>query len=210
MDDRNAVAYLILAEQVLGNLSLVFLDEAVGGIGDGLGRAVVALQLERFDARVKLVQPQYVINIGSTETIDTLGIIAYHTQAVMLAAQLMHDEMLREVSVLILVNKDIAEKLLIQLKYIRMISQHQVGVEQQVIKVHRPGDAAALPIGPVDVHNLGAHGIAVGINQVLVAGIVIGRDQGVLGIADDGLYQRGFIYLIIQSHVLDDELDEGA
>ena len=128
----------------------------------------------------------------------------------MLAAQLMHDEMLREVGVLILVNKDIAEKLLVLFEYVRMVAQHQVGVKQQVIKVHRPGDAATLPIGPVDVYNLGTHGIAVGVNQVLVSRIIIWCDQGVLGIADDGLYQRGFIYLIIQSHVLDDELDEGA
>ena len=88
----------------------------------------------------------------------------------------MHNEVLREVGVLVLVNKDITEKLLVLLQHVRVVTQHEVGVEQQVVKVHRSGDAATLPVGSVYVHDFGAHGIAVGINEALVTGIIVGCD----------------------------------
>ena len=37
LDDGDAFANGVFAEQVLGNLSLVLFYQAVGGIGDGLG-----------------------------------------------------------------------------------------------------------------------------------------------------------------------------
>ena len=210
LDDRNALAHGVLAEQVLGDLAAVFLDEAVGGIGDCLGRAVVAFQLECFYLGVEPLQAQDVVNVGSAKAVDALGIVAHDAQAVILFAQLVNNQVLREIGVLILIHEDIAEELLILLQHVGIIAQQDIGVEQQVVEVHRSGDAATAPVLLVDGCSLGTLGVAVGINQVLVAGIVLGGDQRVLGIADLRLDGGGLIDLVVEAHILDDELDEGA
>ena len=155
-----------------------------------------------------MLQPQDVVDIGSAETVDALRIVAHYTQPVVLFAQLVHNQVLREVGVLVLVDEDVAEEFLILLQHIFVVAQQDVGVEQQVVKVHRSGDAAAVPIGLVDGGGFGTLGIAVGIDEVLVAGIVIGSDQCVLGIADLVLNGGGLIDLVVQPHVLDDQLDQ--
>ena len=106
---------MVLAEQVLADLPFVLLDEAVGRVGDGLGGAVVALELKGLDVGVELLQPQDVVDVGSAEAVDTLGIVAHDAQAVIFLAQLVHNQVLREVGVLVLVNEDVAEKLLVAL-----------------------------------------------------------------------------------------------
>ena len=207
-DDRDFLAHLVLAEQMFGNLTLVFLDEAVGGIGDGLGGTVIALELEGLDIGIEALQSQDVVDVGAAEAIDALGIIAHDTQPVVTFTQLMHNQVLREVCVLILVHKDITEKLLVPFQNVLVITQQNVGVKQQIIKVHCSGNAAAVPVCAIDGHRLRALGIAVGIDEPLVAGIVVGRDQGILGIADLVLNRGGLIYLVIKTHILDNELDE--
>ena len=207
---RNAVSHLVLAEQVLGNLALVFLDEAVGGIGDGLGRAVIAFELKGLDIGIKALQPEDIVDIGPAKAVDALRVVAHDTQAVIFLAQLVNNQMLREVGVLVLVDQNVAEEILVTLQHVGVVAQQDVGVQQQVVKVHRPGDAAAAPVSTVDAGGLGTLRVAVGIDEGLVAGIVLGGDQGVLGVADLVLYRGGFIDLVVEAHVLDDEFDERA
>ena len=195
---------------MLGNLAFVLLDEAVGGIGDGLRRTVVALQLEGLDVGIEALQPQDVVDIRPAETVDALGIVAHDTQAVVFLAQLVDNQVLREVGVLILVNQDVAEELLVLFEHLLVVAQQDVGVEQQVVKVHRSGNVATAPIGPVDSGCLGALGVTVGIDEGLVAGIVIRSNQGILGVADLGLDGGWLIEFVVEPHLLDDELDEGA
>ena len=126
----------------------------------------------------------------------------------MFLAQLVHNQVLREVGVLILVNKDVAEKFLIALQHLGIVAQQQVGVEQQVVKVHCPCNAASVPVGLVDGGRLGTLGIAVSIHQGLIAGIVLRRDERVLGIADLSLDACWLIDFVVQPHVLNNEFDE--
>ena len=93
--------------------------------------------------------------------------------------------MLREVGVLILVDQDVAEEILITLQHVGVVAQQDAG-------------------------GLGTLRVAVGIDEGLVAGIVLGGDQGVLGVADLVLYRGGFIDLVVEAHILNDEFDERA
>ena len=115
---------------MFGNLTLVFLDETVGGIGDGLGGTVIALELEGLDIGVEALQPQDVVDVGAAEAIDALGIISHDTQPVVPFTQLVHNQVLREVCVLILVHKYITEKLLIPFQNVLVITQQDVSVKQ--------------------------------------------------------------------------------
>ena len=53
LNHGNLITDSILAEQVLGDLSVVFLNEAVGRFSDILGRAVVAFKFKCLDVRIK-------------------------------------------------------------------------------------------------------------------------------------------------------------
>ena len=209
LNHGDAFAQLILAEQVFFDLTFVLFNQAVGGIGNHLRRAVVALQLEGLEVFVEALQPQDIVDVRATETVDALRIITHDAQPVVFLAQLIHDQVLREVGVLVLVNKDILEKVLIPLQHIGVVAQQDVGVIQQIVKVHRSGDVASFAVGLVDVRRLGAHGIAVGIDEILIAFIVVGTDERILGIADLRLDGRGLVEFVIKTHILDDEFDQG-
>ena len=62
-----------------------------------------------------------VINIGTAETIDTLGVISNHTHTTMLLSKLQNDTLLHKVGILILINQHILEPLGIFLSNVIML-----------------------------------------------------------------------------------------
>ena len=80
----NLLTLRILAEHILRNLVAVMLDQTVSRLNDGLGRAVVLFQFEEtrivtiFSRKISS-ERQYIIDISSSKTINTLRIISYST-----------------------------------------------------------------------------------------------------------------------------------
>ena len=68
----------------------------------------------------------------------------------MLACELKHDGMLGKVGVLVLVHENVLEHLLVFLKDVGAVTKQDVGIEQQVIKIHRTRYAAALPVSLIN------------------------------------------------------------
>ena len=80
----NLLTLRILAKHILRNLVAVMLDQTVSRLNDGLGRAVVLFQFE--ETRIVTIfcrkissERQYIIDISSSKTINTLRIISYST-----------------------------------------------------------------------------------------------------------------------------------
>ena len=66
-------------------------NQAVGCLHDGLRTAVVLLQLEESGARQLALIIQNIVNVGPTETVDALRVIAHGTHTQLFPAQLHHN-----------------------------------------------------------------------------------------------------------------------
>ena len=141
---------IVFRKNVLAYLLGVFGYERIGRIGDGLRGSVVLLELESTQRRIGVPEPEYIVDIGSAERIDTLRVVAHHTQPTAVAGKHAHYKMLREIGVLILVHKHIAEKLLIMVEHIRIVTQEHVGEIQQIVEIHGIGHKTAVGISRID------------------------------------------------------------
>ncbi|MCY1536786.1 hypothetical protein D9M68_722560 [compost metagenome] len=107
-------------------------------------------QLIYFKIGVIPFKVEDILNVRSPESVDTLGIIAHHTDILVSSCQLFYNNVLRKISVLILIHHNIAEFLLIFIEYIRMIFQQYIRFKEKVIKVHSAGFITTFGIGFVN------------------------------------------------------------
>ena len=202
-------AFLLAVDGFL-YLFLVLGNQAVGGIDDVLRAAIVLLQLEQLRSWNLFTQVQDIADVSTTEGVDGLGIVTHHGEVFVLLGQLFDDKVLGSVGVLVLVHQHVAEVILIELQYVGMVAEQDIGIEQQIVEVHRSRLIAAVPVALVDFTHLGALGNGIVGHQFAVLDIHAGRDEVVLGIAYLAMYRVGLILLVVQSHLLDDSLDQGA
>ena len=114
------------------------------------------------------------------------------------------DDVLGIVGILILIDQDVFELLLVTGRHIGTIPQQDVGLQQQVVEIHRPVPLAAGAIDVVDVAELGnlhppVFGCGTHIGQVSAR-----RHQAVLGVGDARGEHRRLILGIVQVQLLDD------
>ena len=126
----------------------------------------------------------------------------------MILRQLPHNAVLRKICVLIFIHQHISESLFPFLQHVGIALKQQIGVEQNVIEVHRI--TLATPVA-VALENLTQHRhvmpcIRLPVSRV--SHILLSSHQLVLGIADNTLHVTWLIRLIIQFHLLDDGLDK--
>src|SRR5699024_10769670 len=112
-------------------------DDSVGGPQNGFGGAVVLLQPDDAGLFILFLEIQDIFNGSAAETIDTLIVVADHTDILVLASQERRQQILQMVGVLILVNQDIAELLLIIVQNIWILLQQPDREQNNIIKVHR-------------------------------------------------------------------------
>ena len=86
---------------------------------------------------------QNVVDIGATERIDRLGIVAHNAEMPVLSSKLLYDEMLGTVGVLILIDQHIAEILLVEFKHIGMVAEEDVGIDQQIVLPGNSGSSSS-------------------------------------------------------------------
>ncbi len=80
-----------------------------------------------------------------------MGVVADHAEVLRGFAELPYYQVLGEVCVLILVDKHVAEILPEMGQYVGIVAKEHVGVEQQVVEVHRSGYAATVAVQAVDL-----------------------------------------------------------
>ena len=121
----NLLALRILAEHILRNLVAVVLDQTVSRLNDGLGRTVVLLQFE--ETRIVTIfcrkissERQYIIDISSSKTINTLRIISYSTYGFLFHYIIEQSKyfFLNIICILILIYHDVLKNFTILFQYI--------------------------------------------------------------------------------------------
>ena len=201
-------AHFLLAEDALLYLLAVVADEAAGCVHDGLRGAIVALELEESGSGVCLTEVEDIVDVGSAEAVDALGIVAYHADALPLACQEPDDLMLGEVRVLVLIDQHEVEAFLPGVGHVGIAAQQQPGVQQQVVEVHRIRLLQAFLVAAVDVGGQRAMHHAVAFAEFLHRIVSGGEHQSVLCIGDAVLHAGGLIDLFVEVHLADDEFEE--
>ena len=125
--DEHFVSGAVACPQCLALSALIMADDGVGGIQNILGGTVVLLQPDRANAPILLFKTQDILNIGATEPIDALIIIAHHADVAIASRQQTGQQVLQMVGVLILVHQHIAELPLIVLPHLRAALQQLYG-----------------------------------------------------------------------------------
>ena len=111
LDDAHRIALAEVGEEPLRLPLGVLLDERVGRTQDRVGRAVVLLERDDLRPREVLLELEDVADVGATERVDALVLVAHCADVPVLAAQELQEAVLRVIRVLVLVDEDVAERL---------------------------------------------------------------------------------------------------
>ena len=206
----NLLALRILAEHILRNLVAVMLDQTVSRLNDGLGRAVVLFQFEETRSLKLALIVENIIDIGTTETIDTLRVITHGTNTLLLLTELHDDRHLNVVGILILIHQDIIEAGGIFVANILMFPEELIGKCQQIIEIHGISLLATLHVSHENLTNLRHLRTLVLLEDSRIALISRSTHQVVLRHRNLGMNGSRLILLIIQPHLLHYRLDQRA
>ena len=136
LKNANRFATFFFREYFFPNLTFILFDQTVGSTDDGLRRTIILLQFKDFRIRINLREIKDIINIRSTERVDALRIIAYHTNTLIFFRQLEYDTMLGIIRILILVHQHITELLPITGQHFRKVAEQNIRIHQQIIEIH--------------------------------------------------------------------------
>ena len=184
------------------------LDDRVGGIHDGLRRAVVLLQLEGLRRGVVVAEREDILNLRTSERIDTLCIVTHNTHPAVVHREAADDDILGIVGVLILIHKDILELLLILRQHIGAVTQQDVGLQQQIVEVHSSVSLAAAAVLHIHLAKLRHLHLSVLGGKARVRHIGTRGNQGILGVGDTRENTRRLVLVVSQIALLADCLDE--
>ncbi len=216
LEQADLLARGTLREAALLHAFRVALDHRIGRLHDGARRAVVLFELEGHGVGIVLAEREDVLDLGAAERIDRLRVVAHDAHFRAGLRQPPDDDVLGVVRILVLVHENIMEQLLVAGQHIGTVAQQDVGLEQQVVEVHRTVAFAALTVELVERAELGHLGPAVLGGEGGVGLVGAGRHEAVFRIgyarsdgvglvpvvgqvqlAHQGLYQvaavRGFV-----------------
>ena len=100
----------------------------------------------------------------------------------LLTTKLLHDLVLGEVRILILIHQDVAEEGAVTSPYLGMIPEKLIGLQQQIVEIHRSGLPTALLVTFVDLPNQRHPALQVVLDQLLISLIPLCGDQGILSV----------------------------
>ena len=208
LKNANRFATFFFREYFFPNLTFILFDQTVGSTDDGLRRTIILLQFKDFRVRINLREIKDIINIRSTERVNTLRIIAYHTNTLIFFRQLKYNAMLGIIRILILVHQHITELLPITGQHFRKVAEQNIRIHQQIIEIHSSRLTASFPVTGIyftDSRHFGCH---ISFIRFFVGGISRRRNQMVFGTRNAGLHHPRLICLFVQSHLLDDGTDQ--
>ena len=187
-ENTHLVARLFLGIDRFGYLTCILVDQAIGSVHDILGGTVIPFQLEDTATGIKILELQDIIYISASERIDALGVIPYHADMAVSLAKPLHDQVLGEVRILILIHQYIPEEVPVFLQDGRMIPEQDIGLQQQVVEIHRSRLQATALVTFVDFPKQGDLGIHIAFHELFI--LLVGRIsyQGVLRVGDPALH----------------------
>ena len=208
LEYTNGFTSFLFRKYFFSNLAFILFDQTVGSADNGLRRTIILLQFEHFCVRVNLREIENIIDIRSTERVDTLRIIPYHTNTLILFRQLEYDAMLRIVRILILIHQYITELLPVTDQHLRKVTEQNISIHQQIVEIHRSRLPAPFPVTGIYITEGWHFGCHVPFISFFIGGISRRRNQVVFGTRNACLYHPRFISLFVQPHLLDDGADQ--
>ena len=140
--ELHLVAFQILTIYILRNLTLVVGNKTIGSLHYILRTSVVSFKLEQLRSLIYISEIQNIVNIGSTESIDALSIVAYDADLSRIACKERDNGLLGIVGVLILIHKNITEPFGILDADVLVFRKEEVRIVEHVVEVDGIGHAA--------------------------------------------------------------------
>ena len=128
----------------------VVLDDAVGGIQDIGGGAIVLFQANGLCAGIELFKVEDILNGSPTEAVDALVVIAHHADVALRTGEQADQAELCHAGILIFVHQQVAVFVLVELPHIRMFGQQLHGLVDEVVEIKGTGFLQALFISGID------------------------------------------------------------
>ena len=122
-------------------------DDGVGQVQDGLGAAVILLQLDDPGAGEQVGKIHDVAEIGATEGIDGLGVVPHRHDVLMGVGQKLHQLGLEPVGVLVFVHHQVAEAVGQAAAHVLVLHQQAPALQQQVVIVQEGVAALFVLVG---------------------------------------------------------------
>ena len=133
---RDLRAVALLRPELLAAAADVVLDDGVGGVEDGVGGAVVLLQLDDLGLREMLLHVEQVGYLRAAPAVDALVVIADDAQVAMLAGQGLDELELRGVGVLVFVHHHVAVFGAAGFQRLGMLLEEPEREQDQVVEIH--------------------------------------------------------------------------
>ena len=200
---------LILREHILRNLPFISLNQRVRRLHYQLRRTVILLQLKELRIRILTLEVQDIVDVRTTERINTLCIIAHHTHLLTFFRQLIDDGLLGKVRVLILIHQHKMELLYIFLADILVILEQYPCLNEQIVEVHRIRLSTAFRVPCIYSTHLRPLLTRI-IPRPCTLCVSLRQQQVILRHRDTICHRGRLIYFIIESHLLDDRLHQRA
>ncbi len=115
----------------------VFLDHRIGCIQDSLSAPVVLFKLHGFQGGEGTLHLKDVAYVGTPPPVNTLVVVAHHTEIKVLADQLVDQGVLHSVCVLVLVDQNPLEPLLVFCEDTRELTKDLHRKHQQVAEIQQ-------------------------------------------------------------------------
>ena len=126
----DGLALLLLGEDGLGDLIFVLSDDAARCRYDGLGGAIVTLELEDACPSEGLLKAQDVFEVRPAEGVDALGVVADDEDLALLLHQLLGYHVLGEVGILVLVDQQVVDALLPLAQHVGVLAEEDIDLQQ--------------------------------------------------------------------------------
>ena len=178
LGELDQLAALDVGPELLRPPLAVALDDRVGGREDGLGGAVVLLELHHLGLGEVVLEVEDVADVGVAEAVDRLVLVADDHQVAVLCGEQLQQPVLGVVGVLVLVDQDVAEGAAPALAHLLEQLQGVDRADQEVVEVHRVGLQHPLL---VEREAFGDHLLE---DAALRFRVHVGVDQLVLGAGD--------------------------
>jgi hypothetical protein len=183
LGELHRVPTLYLGPQPLRPVVPVAFDQRVGRREDGLGGAVVLLQLHDLGVGEIALEVEDVADVGVTKAVDRLEVVADDHQVAVLLGEQLQKAVLGAVGVLVLVDQDVVKRPPPALADGLEELDHVDAADQEVVEVHRVGLEHSLLVEPVDVsgrlleHRPLGLGVGDGVDEAVLGPRYLGPDR---------------------------------
>ena len=165
--DLHLVALAVLGPEGLALPLGVVLDDAVGGIQDIGGRAVVLLKADGLGALIDALEVEDVFDGRAPEAVDALVVVAHDADVLLRAGEEADEAELGHAGVLILVHQQVFVLVLVELTDVLVLRQQDDRLVDEVVEIEGTSFFELPLVGGVDLGREGALGVPGGGAQSL-------------------------------------------